>query len=269
MRCRQEPTLSEHAVLVARLRAAGCVFAEDEATLLVESAPTPAALESLVTRRIAGEPLEHVLGWVEFAGLRLTVGPGVFVPRRRTELLAELAIERLYGRDEPVLVELCCGVGAVSAAVLTALPEARVHASDLDAAAVDCARANLPLPAEVAIGDLDGAVPDDLRGRVDVLVANTPYVPSEEVATMPREAREHEPLLALDGGADGLALARRVAEVSAGWLRPGGIVAIETSVAQAPVLVTAMVAAGLEASIRTDPDREATAVVGRLRRIPG
>jgi release factor glutamine methyltransferase len=247
---------------VARLRAAGCVFAEDEARLLVEAASSLQALESMVTRRVGGEPLEHVLGWVAFAGLRLVVAPGVFVPRRRTELLADLAAAHLRRADEPVLVELCCGVGAVSAAVLAALPGVTVHASDVDPAAVACARANLPLPAEVAVGDLDGAVPDDLRGRVDVLVANTPYVPSREVATMPREARDHEPLLALDGGADGLALARRVVAVAGGWLQPGGIVAVETSVAQAPVLAAAMVTAGLTAAVRSDPDRDATAVVG-------
>lgn len=247
---------------MSRLRAAGCVFAEDEARLLVAAAPSAEALESMVTRRVRGEPLEHVLGWVEFGGLRLVVAPGVFVPRRRTELLADIAVEHLRGSGDPVLVELCCGVGAVSAAVLAALPKLQVHASDLDPAAVACARANLPVGASVAVGDLDGAVPDDLRGRVEVLVANTPYVPSREVATMPREARDHEPLLALDGGPDGLALARRVVAVAGRWLRPGGIVAIETSVAQAPVLADTMAAAGLTAAVRSDPDRDATAVVG-------
>ena len=215
--------LDEEAV-VARLRAAGCVFAEDEARLLLEAAVGPSS-RSLVARRAAGEPLEQVLGWAAFDGLRLVVEPGVFVPRRRTELLVRLADAALAacrarapsGRDGlPVVVELCCGVGAVAAALLRRRPRLDVVAADLDPVAVRCARRNLGERATVVGGDLFAELPARLRGRVDVLVANAPYVPTAAIATMPPEARLHEPVLALDGGADGLDLHRRIAAERSG-----------------------------------------------------
>lgn len=190
--------------VVTRLRDAGCVFAEDEAALLVEHAGSPEQLDDLVAQRAAGTPLEHVVGWAEFAGLRVAVGPGVFVPRRRSELLAAetLAVARRAG-ERPVVVELCCGAGAIAAAVTTTLPRAEVHAVDIDEAAVTYARRNLPA-AQVYRGDLYGPLPSRLRGRLDVIVANAPYVPSDEIRLMPAEARHHEPRVALDGGADGV-----------------------------------------------------------------
>lgn len=248
--------------MVSLLRAAGCVFAEEEAVLLADAA-SGAALDVLVARRVAGEPLEHVLGWVGFGGLRLAVAPGVFVPRRRTELMADVAAGLLRDVPDPVLVELCCGVAAVSAAVVAAVPGVRVHASDLDPAAVTCARANLPVDADVAVADLDAAIPVSWERRVGVLAANTPYVPSAEVSRMPREARDHEPLLALDGGADGLDVARRVVALAGRWLAPGGHVVVETSARQGAGLAASMADAGLGAEVRHDPEREATLVVGR------
>ncbi|MFT3872852.1 MAG: putative protein N(5)-glutamine methyltransferase [Nocardioides sp.] len=265
------PADAPPAELVARLRAAGCVFAEDEARLLTEAAEG-AELDAMVARRVSGEPLELVLGWVEFGGLRLAVAPGVFVPRRRSELVAETAIELLEGaapRDRPaVVVELCCGVGAIAAATAAARPDTRVWAADLDAAAVACARANLP-GAEVSIGDIDSSLPTTLRGRVDVLAANAPYVPTDQIATMPREAREHEPLPTLDGGPDGLQVVRRVVEAAPQWLAPGGHLIIETSAGQAPVLVELVEAAGLRAEPRTDPERAATVVIGAVEPTAG
>ncbi|MFN8193263.1 MAG: putative protein N(5)-glutamine methyltransferase [Nocardioidaceae bacterium] len=248
--------------LVPRLRAAGCVFAEEEAALLVEAAVGEQVLERLVARRVAGEPLELVLGWVEFAGLRLAVAPGVFVPRRRTELLAREVVRLLAGRVSPVLVELCCGVAPVAAAVAAALPVLEIHASDVDPAAVACARLNLPTTAQVTVGDLDSSLPERLLGHVDVLAANAPYVPTAGIARMPREAREHEPAAALDGGPDGLGVARRVVAAAPRWLRPGGHVVVETSTAQAPLLLEAMAEAGLSGVVRRWPERDATAVVG-------
>ncbi len=136
------------AALVARLRSAGCVFAEEEADLLVEAAGTGARLTALADRRVAGEPLEQVLGWAAFRGLRVRVLPGVFVPRRRTEALAEVAValarERVEERGAPVVVDLCCGSGALALAVAHEVPGAEVHAADVDAAAVACARLDLP-----------------------------------------------------------------------------------------------------------------------------
>lgn len=253
---------TQFAVLVGRLRAAGCVFAEDEAALLLEAAGSADELAALVARRVAGEPLEQVLGWVEFAGLRLVVEPGVFVPRRRTELMVREADRLLTGREAPVAVDLCCGCGAVAAALLAALGGLDVHAADIDQAAVACARRNLPAH-RVHQGDLYDALPATLRGRVDVLAVNTPYVPTAAIATMPPEARDHEPAVALDGGPDGLDVARRVAADARSWLAPGASLIVETSRAQAPVLAELFASYGLEARMVTDEDLDATMVVGR------
>jgi release factor glutamine methyltransferase len=268
--------------VVGRLRAAGCVFAEDEARLLVAGATTPAALQDLVGRRVAGEPLEHLLGWAEFRGLRMAVAAGVFVPRRRTEFLVELAVACARG---PVVVDLCCGCGAVGAAVAHELRHVghgaartdgartdgtrdgtavELHAVDVDAAVVDCARRNVePYGGRVYVGDLYAPLPRSLMGRVDVLVANAPYVPTDAIGFMPPEARDHEPLVALDGGRDGLDLHRRIAADAPSWLAPGGTLLIETGRRQAPHTAAAMTAAGLSASTATSDDLDATVVTGR------
>lgn len=261
-------TLTDH--LVSRLRAAGCVFAEDEAALIAEAAGTPGELETMIEQRISGFPLEQVLGWAEFCGLHVMVEPGVFVPRRRTGLLVEQALELIVGpivepRD-PVIVDLCCGTGAVAVAVHDALPAAELHATDLDSLAVHCARRNLDGIGSVHEGDLTAALPDSLVGRVDVMVVNAPYVPSDAIAMMPPEAREHEPLVALDGGADGVDVHRRVSEQTPRWLRPGGHLVIETSRRQASLTVTAMTSHGFKTRVVRSEDIDATAVAGELIR---
>ncbi|WP_308123391.1 putative protein N(5)-glutamine methyltransferase [Modestobacter marinus] len=245
--------------VVRRLRAAGCVFAEDEARLLLDTAGTPAELEELVGRRAAGEPLEHLLGWAEFCGLRIAVGPGVFVPRRRTELVVRLAVARA-GRGD-VVVDLCCGSGAVAAAVAAAVPGVAVHAADLDPVAVAVARRNLASGA-VHQGDLFDALPAELRGRVAVLTANAPYVPTAAIGLMPPEARDHEPRTALDGGVDGVDLHRRIAAGAPAWLAPGGVLLVETSERQAPATAAAMTATGLRAEVVRDDELDATVAVG-------
>src|SRR2546429_2363406 len=201
--------------VAARLRAAGCVFAEDEARLLMSAARTPAELDAMVGQRVAGLPLEQVLGWAEFCGLRITVAPGVFVPRRRTEFLVRRAAA--LARPGDVIVDLCCGAGAIGAALAAAVERAEVHAADIDPVAVRCARQNLP-GGRVYQGDLYEPLPAGLRGRVAILAANVPYVPSEEIGFLPPEARAHEPRAALDGGADRLGGLRRVGRGGAGGL---------------------------------------------------
>ncbi|MET0991791.1 MAG: putative protein N(5)-glutamine methyltransferase [Lacisediminihabitans sp.] len=255
--------------VVTRLRAAGCVFAEEEATLLVEAATSvtgvdAAILESLVDQRVAGLPLEHLLGWAEFAGLRIAVGEGVFVPRRRTEFLAAQAIEAAR-TAHPVVVDLCCGSGAVAAAVGAALPAAELIASDIDPAATAYAARNLAGRGSVFTGDLFEPLPPWLLGRVEILVANAPYVPTDDIATMPSEAREHEHRVALDGGVDGLDLQRRIIAGAARWLAPHATVLIETSARQADTTLRLLREAGFDARAEFSEEHEATVAIGRTR----
>lgn len=246
---------SEYDDAVRRLRAAGCVFAEEEASLLLADGRDVA---SLLERRVSGEPLEWVLGWAEFAGLHVTVRPGVFVPRRRTELLAASAIVRL--RPGSVAVDLCCGSGAIAAAIVEEVPFVEVYAADIDPVAVECARENLPT-ATVLHGDLFDALPSMLRGGIDVIVANTPYVPSSEVELLPPDFRDHEPRFTLDGGPDGLALLRRIAAGAEEWLRPGGSVLIEVGESQLAQARAAFEGAGLRVGVQRD-DEGTVVIVG-------
>ena len=249
------------AAVTSRLRAAGCVFAEDEARLLISAARTPAELAGMVDRRVEGLPVEHVIGWAEFHGLRIAVEPGVFVPRHRSELLVREAAAR--GRPGALVVDLCCGSGALGAALAAALGGIELHAADVDPRAVRCARRNLAgTGARVYAGDLYGPLPASLRGRVELLVANVPYVPTEEIALLPREARLYEARAALDGGTDGLDVLRRVAAEAAGWLAPGGHLLVETSAEQAPRAAEVLARAGLTPEVATLDELDATVVVG-------
>ncbi|MDK1476723.1 putative protein N(5)-glutamine methyltransferase [Streptomyces sp. 549] len=263
--------------LVDRLRAAGCVFAEEEAHLLACTARTPAQLAVMVDRRVSGLPLEQVLGWARFHGLRVVLEPGVFVPRRRTEFLvrqaAALARSASAGSasagsssagPRTVVVDLCCGSGAVAAALAVELPGTECHAVDIDPVAVRCARRNLPAGGRAYLGDLYTPLPPRLLGRVDVLVANAPYVPTGSLGLLPPEAREHEPRVALDGGEDGLAVQRRVAAGASRWLAPGGVLLVETSERQAAGTAEAVARGGLTATSTTCEELDATVVVGRL-----
>ncbi|MEU6417347.1 putative protein N(5)-glutamine methyltransferase [Streptomyces spiralis] len=249
------------AAVVTALRTAGCVFAEDEAELILAAARTPGELTALVDRRASGLPLEHVLGWAGFRGLRVLVEPGVFVPRRRTEFLVEQAVAQ--APDARVVVDLCCGSGAVGAALAAALGPAELHAADIDPAAVRCARRNIgPLGGRVHLGDLFEALPAGLRGRVDILAANVPYVPTAEVGLLPSEARDHEPTVALDGGADGLDVLRRVTAGAPAWLAPGGCLLVETSERQTPAAVEAFTRAGLTPRLAVSAQLYANVVIG-------
>jgi release factor glutamine methyltransferase len=245
--------------IVRRLRAAGCVFAEDEARLLASAAPDAAVLARLVDLRVAGAPLEQVVGWAAFCGLRIVVAPGVFVPRRRTGLMVREAAA--LARPGAVVVDLCCGTGAVGAALAAAVPGIDLHAADLDPAAVACARRNLP-GVPVHAGDLFAALPEELAGRIAVLTANVPYVPTSAIALMPPEARDHEPRQALDGGVDGLALVRRVVTDAPRWLAPGGALLFECGEGQAAAALDVVAAGGLLARVATDEDLGGTVVVG-------
>ena len=270
--------------IVTRLRDAGCVFAEDEARLLISAARTPGDLAAMVDRRAAGQPLEHVLGWAEFCGLRIAVDPGVFIPRRRTEFLVQQAAD-LARRDADlarreagpartgdtgparpgpvVVVDLCCGSGAVGAALAAAVNPVELHAADIDPAAVRCARRNIAAAGgQVYQGDLYAPLPARLRGRVDILAANVPYVPTGAVGLLPPEARVHEPRVALDGGADGLDVLRRVTAAAPQWLAPGGHLLAEASEGQAPQAAEAMARRGLVPRLARSSALNTTVVIG-------
>ncbi len=244
---------------MARLRSAGCVFAEEEVALLIGAAGDPEELERMVRDREGGRPLELILGWAEFAGIRVRVAPGVFVPRRRSELVVRLALEA--AGPDAVAVDLCCGTGALGAALLAVRPDLEVHAADLDPAAVACARDNLP-PDRVHEGDLYAALPDRLRGSIDVLAVNAPYVPTDAIGMMPPEARDHEHRIALDGGPDGLDVQRAVCSGARDWLAEGGTLVIETGRTQAATTAALMTAAGLTPRIVSDDEIGGVAVAG-------
>ncbi len=253
----------EAADITVRLRAAGCVFAEEEAAILLETTTDPARLAELVSLRSSGVPLEHVVGWTRFAGLRLAVHPGVFVPRLRTEALVRRAVA--VTPEGGTVLDLCCGCGAIGAAIADAVPGIALWASDIDPAAVRNARENLaPFGAVIRQGDLDDAVPDSLRGTAHVVVANVPYVPSSRVDFLPAEAREHEQRAALDGGKDGLDVLRRVAPRVLRWLRPGGWFLTECALDQASTAALVLAEAGLEPLVYKDEESDVAVASGRL-----
>lgn len=248
--------------IVARLRAAGCVFAEDEARLIAEAASSPEELEDLVAKRVSGLPLEPLIGWAEFCGLRIRVAPGVFVPRHRTEFLVEQALA--LAAPDAVVLDLCCGAGAIGAAIASRVGAGvELVACDVEPAAVLCARENIEPAGRVYEGDLYDALPASLCGRVDVLAVNAPYVPTDAIALMPPEARLYEPAVALDGGGDGLDVQRRVAAGAGEWLAPGGSLLIETSGEQAPETAALFEREGLSVRIATSDEYDTTVVIAR------
>lgn len=251
--------------LVARLRAAGCVFAEEEARLLRAATHDRAALDDLVVRRVAGEPLEQLLGWVELGGHRVRVRPGVFVPRRRSLALVARAARLLDGVPTPTVVDVACGTGALGLLTAQRVPGVVLHASDVDATACACAADNLGGLGTVHRGDLLDALPTTLHGRVDLVLANLPYVPTAALGTLPREAREHEPRAALDGGDDGVTAHRRLAAQAPPWVRRGGHVLVETSAAQADLTTAAFDAAAWRMQVLRDEEVGATVVQATRR----
>lgn len=272
-----DPSFPALSTVVTTLRAAGCVFAEDEAALLLSVATDPDQLAAMIGQRVAGLPLEQIVGFAEFCGLRVAVEPGVFVPRRRSEFLVRQAVAA--GRAGDVLLDLCCGSGAIGMAVAAALDSGagtdpgadpdrgssvELHAADIEPAAVRCARRNLqPIGGRVHAGDLFDALPPDLRGRVDLLVVNAPYVPTDAIALMPREARLHEPRITLDGGSDGVDVHRRIGAAAPAWLSAGGRLLIETSEQQAQATAEALSGNGLRVTIATSDEWPCTVVNGR------
>lgn len=235
---------------MSRLAAAGCVAAEAEATELLAVADDPEQLEVLVTRRTSGEPLAWVVGAVSFCGIRLDVHRGVYVPRRHTEPLARRAVALLP--QGGIAVDLCTGSGAIACALQAAAPHATVVATDVDPAAVACARQN---GVDALLGDLDGPLPAGLLGAVDIMTAAVPYVPTGELHFLPHDVLAFEPRRALDGGELGLQVLSTVVARSTRWVRPGGWLLLELGGDQAAAVAGEMEAAGF-GEIRVLSDEE-------------
>lgn len=212
---------------VAALRAGGVVAAEEEADDLIAAARSHAALASMVARRLRGEPTAWIIGRVDFLGVTIQLDPGVYVPRWKTEALALHALDHLAPGG--TAADLCTGSGAIGSFLARRRPGARVVGTDVDELAVRCAGRN---GIEVFAGDLFDPLPEALRGTVDVVVSVPPYVPDGMLQFLPPDVTAHEPLRALSGGADGLAVASRIVESSPGWLRAGGSLVVEVGVDQ-------------------------------------
>ncbi len=209
---------------------------------------------SLVERRAAREPLQHLTGTAYFRHVELAVGPGVFVPRPETELLAGWAIELAGAVAEPVVVDLCTGSGAIAKAVADELPQARVYAVELDPGAHAWAERNLAgTGVELRLGDLATAF-DDLAGTVDVIACNPPYIPLEAWESVAVEARDHDPHLALFSGADGLDAIRVLEARAALLLRSGGVVGAEHADAQGEAAPAVFAATGRWTDVRDHRD---------------
>lgn len=206
--------------VVARLAAAGCVAPDDEARELQHDAPAAEVLEARLHRREDGEPLAWIVGRTAFGALTLALAPGVYVPRPQTEELARRAAAALPPRG--VAVDLCTGCGAVAAWLQHARPDAFAVGVDVDRRAARCAARNGVL---AVVGDL--AAPLHMPGGVDVVTAVAPYVPTRERRLLPADVQRHEPVHALDGGGDGLAVVRRVVTAAAVLLRDGGHLLLE------------------------------------------
>ncbi len=256
------PVGYSNAAITARLRESGSVFAEEEAQLLLATFKSPVELSQKIEQRVNGVPLQVILGWAEFYELRIGIEPGVFIPRIRSEFLVDQAISVCH--VDSVVVDLCCGSGAIGMAMISKRPGIALYASDSDSTAVQCARQNLAsFGGRVFRGDLFDALPEELRGRIDVLVANAPYVPTDAIVMLPREAREHEPRETLDGGLDGLDVHRRIAKDAGSWLASGGALLVEASEDQAEIMVDILARNGLEPKIASSSEYDATVVLGR------
>jgi release factor glutamine methyltransferase len=218
--------------VTARLADAGFIAAPDEAAeLLACSLGDDVVLESMIERRLRGEPLAWITGFAMFCGSKILVDAGVYVPRWQSEPLARRAAARLP--DRGIAIDLCTGSGAIAKTLQLSRPHARIVASDLDDRAVQCASSN---GVEVCLGDLFAPLPLGLEGTVDVVVGVVPYVPTDSLSLLPRDTFIFESTFSYDGGDDGADVLRRVVRDSARFLRPGGALLMELGGDQVEVL---------------------------------
>jgi len=267
-----QPAVQVDPGTVAFLRAGGCVYAEEEARILTEAARSSDTLRAFLERRVRGEPLEYIAGWAEFCGLRVPLRAGVFVPRRRSEFLAACAIRsaraaatRSSGSRPVRVLDMCCGSGAIGLAVAIGSGDIELLAADDSLVAVGCARDNLArVSGRVYQGDLFAALPPTELHCLDVIVANAPYVPTDEIQWLPAEARLYEPLSTLDGGPDGTGVQSRILESAAEWLQAPGVVLIETGEEMADSTARIAREAGFAPEIHADAELGATVMLATL-----
>lgn len=219
---------------------------------------------AMLERRRSGEPLQYIEGTVQFGPLELAIDPRALIPRPETEQLWYLAVRRMATPPE-VVVDLCTGSGNLALACKHTWPEAQVFATDLSNDAVALARENaqrLALDIDVRTGDLFAPLPENVQGRVDLLVANPPYVTAEELDMLPAEVRDHEPVIALLAGPEGDEVLARIARDAVDWMRPGGLVAVEISEFRVPAV--AALFAAFDAEILDDLTGRPRYVVGEM-----
>ena len=245
---------------------AGFVAAEDEAAELLACAAGDAELlDSLVGRRLTGEPLAWITGSVSFGDLEIHVDPGVYVPRWQSVALARRAVAHLPGTG--AAIDICTGAGAIAKTLSTHHPGALVVASDVDRRAVTCANSN---GVEAYCGDLFAPLPATLEGGVDVVVGVVPYVPTASLPLLQRDTFAFEPPGFYDGGPDGTVILRRVLADAPRFLRPGGVLLLELGGDQANALGEDLGRLGyVEVTVLVDEDgdvRGIEAILGRERR---
>jgi len=247
--------------LATLLSSAGFIAAEEEAEELYTCAAGDAGLlDSLVERRLTGEPLAWITGTIAFCGVKIRIDPGVYVPRWQSEPLARRATQRLPARG--VAIDLCTGSGAVAKTLMTHHLRARVVASDIDARAVACATAN---GVEAYLGDLYAPLPRVLEGRVDVVVGVVPYVPTHALPLLQRDTFTFESPLAYDGGDDGSDVLRRVIADSPRFLRRGGALLLEIGGNQADALSVELARAGyVDVNVLADEDGDTRGIEATL-----
>jgi len=229
-----------------------------------------AAFRASIERRAAGEPLQYVTGEMPFRHLVLRVEPGVFIPRPETEVLVDVVIETIKSLEDPLVMDLCTGSGAVATCVAYEVPSARVVSSDVSGPAVEAARRNALYAGvddrvQVLQGSLFEPVSRELLGTVDTVVSNPPYIPTEAVRSLPEEILAYEPMAALDGGADGLDVARVIAAEAYQWLKPGGMLAMEVDETRAQAMAAEMAADYECIEVRKDLTGRDRIVVGKKR----
>jgi release factor glutamine methyltransferase len=258
------PTPTALAELTARLSRAGFIAAEDEASeLMARAAGDVGLLDSLVARRLTGEPLAWVTGSTSFCGIEIRMDPGVYVPRWQSEPLARRAVKCLPATG--VAIDLCTGSGAIARTLMVNRPGAQVMASEIDERAVACAVAN---GVEVYRGDLFDPLPRTLEGRVDVVVGVVPYVPTPSLPLLQRDTFTFESALSYDGGSDGTDILRRVLGASPRFLRPGGALLLELGGRQGEELGDDLARLGyLDVSVLSDEDGDVRGIEARFRKV--